>query len=234
MFDRPRHQLIAQVLSALDADRLRSYRCYFGGGTAIALRYQEFRESLDMDFMVSDLSAYRALRRHVGGEDGIGALLARRSVVETSAAVRADQYGLRTYLDVADVRIKFEIIFEARIELDGPGADDTICEVSTLTVRDMAATKLLANSDRWADQGVFSRDLIDLAMMEPGPGTWRNALDKAESASGDAIRRDLGNAIKLVRSREAWLDRCMKALSIELPKALLWQRISRLERMAGT
>ena len=31
----------------------------------------------------------------------------------------------------------------------------------------MTASKLLANSDRWADDGVFSRDLIDLAMLQP-------------------------------------------------------------------
>jgi len=31
----------------------------------------------------------------------------------------------------------------------------------------MATSKLLANSDRWADEGVFNRDVIDLAMMQP-------------------------------------------------------------------
>ena len=37
--------------------------------------------------------------------------------------------------------------------------------VSTPTRLDMATSKLLANSAALADDGVFSRDVIDLAMM---------------------------------------------------------------------
>ena len=43
-----------------------------------------------------------------------------------------------------------------RISLDPPGPADSICGVATLTPLDMAASKLLANSDRWADDGTFS------------------------------------------------------------------------------
>jgi len=41
------------VLQALDADALASHACLFGGGTAMALRYGEYRESFDIDFLVS-------------------------------------------------------------------------------------------------------------------------------------------------------------------------------------
>ena len=54
-FERPHHQRIAQVLCALNAPLLRDNHCLFGGGTAIALRYGEYRESVDIDFLVSDL-----------------------------------------------------------------------------------------------------------------------------------------------------------------------------------
>ena len=39
--------------------------------------------------------------------------------------------------------------------------------LATATVTDLVAMKLLANSDRWADPTVFSRDIIDLAMIQP-------------------------------------------------------------------
>lgn len=65
MFERPHHQRIHEVLLALDAPLLREHRCYFGGGTAIALTLGEYRESVDMDFLVSDLDGYRALRARV-------------------------------------------------------------------------------------------------------------------------------------------------------------------------
>lgn len=50
MFERPHHRRIAQVLHALNAPLLRDNHCLFGGGTAIAMRYGEYRESVDMDF----------------------------------------------------------------------------------------------------------------------------------------------------------------------------------------
>ena len=50
MFERPHHQRIAQVLRALDGSLLRENNCLFGGGTAIALRYGEYRESVDIVF----------------------------------------------------------------------------------------------------------------------------------------------------------------------------------------
>ena len=74
---------------------------------------------------------------------------------------------------MGDTEIKFEIVLEARIELELPGPEDRIEDVATLTPLDMAASKLLANSDRWADDSVFSRDIIDLAMMKPGASLLR-------------------------------------------------------------
>lgn len=45
MFDRLHHQHIALLLGSLDADLLLNAQCLFGGGTAMALRFGEYRES---------------------------------------------------------------------------------------------------------------------------------------------------------------------------------------------
>jgi hypothetical protein len=42
-----------------------------------------------------------------------------------------------------------------------------VCGIATLTPLNMLTSKSLANSDRWNDDGVFNRDVIDLAMMNP-------------------------------------------------------------------
>lgn len=129
-------------------------------------------------------------------------------------------------LHAAGVDIKFEIVFEARIGLAQPLSDDRICGVSTLTLLDMAATKLLANSDRWADDAVFSRDLIDLAMLRLPRATLNQAIDKASLAYGESIVRDLKKAILSLNSRRGRLEKCMSALKIEtLPQAVLWKYI---------
>ncbi len=77
--------------------------------------------------------------------------------------------------------------------------------MATLTLGDLICSKLLANSDRWNDDGVFNRDLIDLAHLPLTPGLWRRALAKAEDAYGDAIRIDLGKALERLQQVAAQL-----------------------------
>lgn len=64
--------------------------------------------------------------------------------------------------------IKFEIVREARIALEKPGASDAICGVPHANQAGLGV-QLAANSDRQADDGVFSRDVIDLAMIGAAP-----------------------------------------------------------------
>ena len=64
-FERPHHQRIAHVLSALDGATLCQYGCLFGGGTCIALLCGEYRESIDIDFLVSDAAGYRCEERNL-------------------------------------------------------------------------------------------------------------------------------------------------------------------------
>lgn len=232
MFERPHHLRIAQVLQSLDGQLLRDHHCLFGGGTAIALRYGEYRESVDVDFLLSGAASYRELRHLLTGPAGLATIQRPGTAPLTQIRdVRADQYGIRTTLQVAGEPVKLEVVLEGRIELDAPGAGDEICGISTLTPLDMATSKLLANSDRWADDGVFSRDVIDLAMMKPPLGLLRAAVAKAEQAYGESVVRDLAKAIDKLQSRAGWLERCMQVMAMNLPKALIWQRIRALRRV---
>ena len=232
MFERPHHLRIAHVLQTLDGQLLRENSCLFGGGTAVALRYGEYRESVDIDFLVSDKACYRHLRQLLTGPGGIAALArAGGAALAPVREVRADQYGIRTTLQVAGEPIKFEVVLEGRIELDPPGPGDEVCGIATLTPLDLATSKLLANSDRWNDDGVFSRDVIDLAMMQPSLPLLRQAVAKAEQAYGQSILRDLSKAVDSLQNRTGWLERCMKAMAMSLPKALVWQRIRALRRV---
>lgn len=234
MFRRDHHRRIAKLLESLDADRLVAHGCWFGGGTAIALRFGEYRESVDVDFLVSSRDGYRDLRLAVTGSAGLGALCRSGCRLEQTREIRADQYGVRTMVHVDGVDIKLEIVAEARIELERPRAEDSICGIATLTPLDLAASKLLANSDRWADDAVTSRDLIDLAMMRPSRALLRAAIAKASGAYGGAIERDLSKAINALRERPNRLATCMRALQIDaVPPALLWQYVRALSPTPG-
>jgi len=232
VFERLHHRRIASVLSALDGRLLREANCLFGSGTAIALRCGEYRESVDIDFLVSDVASYRSLRKLLIGPAGFAGLLRAGSTAFIQAReCRADQYGIRTSLLVADQPIKFEIVLEARIALEVPAASDEVCGIATLSRLDLATSKLLANADRWSDDGVFSRDVIDLAMMRPTLPLLRQVVTKAEQTYGQAICRDLEKAIDKLQTRHGWLERCMQAMAISLPKAVLWERIRALRRV---
>ena len=229
MFRRKHHQYIDQVLRALDVPALREHHCYFGGGTAIVLRHGEYRESMDIDFLVSDIDGYRELRKQLQTQRYLERFLGiGHGPLASIPLVRADQYGIRARLPVAGSTIKFEIIFEARINFDEPGPKDRISGVYTLTEIDLAASKLLANVDRWADAGVYSRDVIDLAMLELSTKAWGQAFAKADSAYGSSVKRDMLKATEMLRSRPERLAACLDALSVDQPQALMLDRLKRL------
>ena len=74
-FRRPRHRTVAAALAVLNAPFLEHVRCYFGGGTRIALELHGYRESEDLDFLCPSGEGYRALRRTVS-DRSLGAILA--------------------------------------------------------------------------------------------------------------------------------------------------------------
>lgn len=234
MFEREHHRAVALVLQCLEPAVLSDRHCYFGGGTAMALRYGEYRESADIDFLVSDVAGYRQLRQMLGGVHGLDPLVRTGMKLDLAREVRADQYGIRTHVRSGQAVIKFEIVLEGRIDFDAPGPDDQVCAIRTLAPIDLAAEKLLANADRWADDAVFSRDLIDLVMQDASRQLLAAACEKAEGAYGGAVRESLAAAVDALRRRPHRLQECMEALGMHsVSKAQLWQRIRGLQRTLG-
>ncbi len=212
MFDRPHHNAIAQVLKALDAELLLRAGAWFGGGTAIVLKLGEYRESVDIDFLCSSKEGYRLLREATFG-GSLDRVLAPGAGVTVLREVRSDQYGIRTQLEAARTRVKFEIVREARIDLSGEM--DPRLGVPVLTRADMYCEKLLANADRYADKAVLSRDIIDLSMMISRWGPIpKIAWDKAEAAYGQTVRTAYDKAVEMI-SNPAWLRKCIEGMAIE-------------------
>ena len=191
-------------------------------GTRIALDLDEFRESKDLDFLCSDGSDYGDLRL-LASTEGYAALLpgAERAGVRFPREMRIDQYGIRFPAIVGEVTIRVELIREARIGL-GPSVRIDGVPVECLALADVYAEKLLANSDRWADRQVLSRDLLDLAALRH----WRGpvppeAWDAAAKAYRSAPRDDLRKAITAFLSDPAYQRRCFDGLGIDVPAPIL-------------
>jgi len=234
LFKRGHHQKIFEVLQRLDAQVLKNHACYFGGGTAIALMNGEYRESVDIDFLVSDLTGYRALRELLTGPEGISAITKSGRELVLAREIRTDQYGIRVMLRVVDINIKFEIISEGRIAFDAPKAKDYVGEIITLSRIDLVASKLLANADRWNDDSVFSRDVIDLAMMKVNKNEFYQAAEKAITAYGNSVLASLDKAIDRLFTKEGLLDKCIAVMKISVPRAVLWQNLENLKALTFT
>lgn len=210
MFKRPHHQKVLNILTKMNRAFLEDAKCYFGGGTAIALLHGEFRESVDIDFLCADQDGYRKLRNSVF-DKGLGDIFAEP--IQLLRDVRADRDGIRTVISADGTPIKFEIVREARIDLSGTTVPSL--PVPCLTNNDLFAEKLLANADRYADKSAMSRDIIDLMVMEEKCGCIpRAACDKATDAYGESVRGAHEKAQELLRTHPEYLRSCLTKMGI--------------------
>jgi hypothetical protein len=152
--------------------------------------------------------------------------------LELIRELRTDQYGIRTVIGIGEAKIKLEIIGEGRISFDLPEPKEFIDGIPSLTRLDSIASKLLVNSDRYADDSVYSLDLIDLAMIKPTKKELHLAMEKAKKAYGDSIQRDLVRSIDYLFRREKRLDKCTDYLKIDLPVSVIYQKIQKLKEYA--
>lgn len=122
-----------------------------------------------------------------------------------------DQYGIRMLVEIDDIFIKIEIIAEARFELESPRYFPWT-NIPCLSQNDTVTAKLLANSDRYPDDSVLSRDLIDLAMLRNNSTFSSEAINKAEQAY--EVIRPLKIAIQRFQGRPEYREKCFEQLKI--------------------
>jgi len=210
MFEMTYHQKIVTVLDCLRSDFFTENSVYFGGGTLLTLLYDEYRQSNDMDFICPIGAGYRKLRTEIY-DKGFQAMFQDTPIIRAASDIRADQYGIRFAVGVEDIRIKFEIIAEARITPDPP-VFYAWSSVPCLSFTDACAEKLLSNADRWADTAVLSRDLIDLSVLRLQAEIPQTSIDKAEAAY--PVIKPLKKAINFFQTRSEYRNRCFSTLMV--------------------
>ncbi|PZD75249.1 hypothetical protein C1752_00039 [Acaryochloris thomasi RCC1774] len=210
-FKLDHHNKILTILDSLDADVLRDNTAYFGGGTLLTLDLGEYRWSKDVDFLCPISSVGYKYLRSLIFESGYRALFRDQNRVQIGRGT-ADQYGIRMVINVDSESIRTEIIVEGRFELDPPRYLDW-SPVACLSLSDCFTSKLLANSDRYLDSSVESRDLIDLAILRLQSSIPAAAINKAENAY--EVIRPLKASIQHFQERETYRERCFKGLQVE-------------------
>lgn len=219
-FHRPLHRRIAEILSRMDARFLAAAECYFGGGTQLAMSHGEYRESRDIDFLVSSTKGLRALRETVN-DRSLGKLFKGRILLERE--VRAERDAIRTFITESEsaAPIKFEVVVEARIELKG--STDRALGVPILGLRYAIAEKLLANADRGRAKEHRARDVVDLAFisLQADDKEFHAGRNIAEVPYGRVIQRELDEVIRMLRLDPKFRSQCVSDLLVEDPKALM-------------
>jgi hypothetical protein len=216
VFERPQHRTVLAVLECLRADVLSASRFLFGGGTRIVLDLDEYRVSQDIDFLCSDAEGYGSLRFEAT-RNGPAALFTPQGLdrLRFPREIRVDQYGIRFTVLLGDEPLKVELIREARIGLDA-GVRLPWSPVDCLSVEDCFAEKLLANSDRWADHQILSRDLIDLAALRAWIGPIPEpAWNKVRAAYQRGPEEDLRKALAEFERDPARQRHCFDGLQVE-------------------
>lgn len=218
-FKLDHHNKIITILECLDCEVLEKGSAYFGGGTLLALDFGEYRWSKDVDFIASvPTEGYKYLRTVIF-DGGYKALFRDLSKIQIGRGT-TDQYGIRMIVSVEDISIKTEIIAETRFQLDPPRYPEW-SPVPCLSLNDCFTSKLLSNSDRYMDDSVESRDLIDLAILRLQSSIPQSSIDKAEKAY--EVIRPLKNAIKRFQEKTDYREKCFLSLKLDttqIPKII--------------
>ena len=205
------HNKILTILKSLNSELLELGLAYFGGGSFLSLQFGEYRLSNDIDFICPvSSSGYRYLRT-ILFDNSIQALFKDLSKVEIGRST-TDQYGIRMLVMVNKTPIKTEIIAEVRFELDPP-IFPSWSPVACLSNIDCFTSKLLSNADRFMDDSIEARDLIDLAVLRLNSPLPKKAIDKAEKAY--EVIRPLKVAIKRFQERRDFREKCFSNLQID-------------------
>lgn len=177
-FKIPRHNDILELIREhLDTEQLERNNFYFGGGTLCSMRYGEYRESVDVDFLSSD-------------RNGVAALKFASCKLTDLPQIREpkiDKDGIRLWCEFKGKPFKAEMIYESRITLDSPVYFHDLLSLNSV---DLMACKLLANSDRSYNTLAVRKDLIDmLAIYHHEPTVLDPAWKKAYDAYGSWLVR---------------------------------------------
>ncbi|MEM9946927.1 MAG: nucleotidyl transferase AbiEii/AbiGii toxin family protein [Cyanobacteria bacterium P01_D01_bin.36] len=220
-FQHPIHNKVLQVLETINRNFFEDCSIAFGGGTMLALAYEEYRLSRDIDFLCPYGEAFSRLRTSIF-DNGYEALFnldeCNNNNIVFPRDLRTDRDGIRFAVQNGDTIFKFEIVAEGRISLE-PALQLEWSPVPCLSLVDQVTEKLLANGDRWADRSVDSRDLIDLAMLKLKTSFPEQALDKAESAYPTI--EPLKRSIRAFQAAPDYRARCYDRLQIENPAAIV-------------
>jgi len=220
LYKHPHHNIINSALEFFDAEFFESNRIPFGGGTRIALELDEYRESIDIDFLCQDRESYRAVREQVSS-NSLGQLVKKEFVYLRE--ISFDRYAVRTYIEFKGATIKLEIVSCDQYDLVISPPD--LFPVPYLHQSSCFYTKLLAHADRPLAEPF--KDIFDLLMMFKCWGVvpssvWSDVNKIYGSVALRTLVKGLNDVIQKPKTYEKTGVKHLK-ISPELAKSLVYE-----------
>ena len=203
-FKIARHNVIREIiLNHLDRRLIEDNDFYFGGGTLCSMKFGEYRESVDIDFLSCSRSGAVQLKLNSASLTDLPLWQNREPKV--------DKDGVRMWCEYNGVCFKLEFIFESRIKFLRP---ERFRDILSLDSVSLMACKFLANSDRGYTAFEAPKDITDiLAIYGAEPQALRPAWDIAFDAYGSWLQRC--TKISLDRDR---FDETLETVGVELER----------------
>lgn len=225
------HQIIKSALKNFNADFFCANNIVFGGGTRIALELNEFRESIDIDFLCPNRASYRAVREQVTNAS-LGLLVKKEFIYARD--IRFDRSAVRTVIEFEGTRVKLEFVSFDNYELTSI-VDLAKFSIPFLDQQSCFYTKLLANADRMLVEP--HKDLFDIVAMYKAWGSIpEQAIRSAENHYGGKVivpglieslkalidnTKDYERIAKTLKMKDEWV----KDIIYEYPSKLLSELI---------
>ena len=223
-FNHKHHQVIESALENFNADFFCANGILFGGGTRIALEINEFRESIDIDFLCPTRESYKAVREQVNSIS-LGSLVHKDFVYERE--IRADRDGVRMWIihDSRKIKVEFVSFNEYNLSIDQTNPFSVPCISRTSCF----VTKLLANTDR--SLAYPYKDIFDiLAMVKSWGPIPEEAMDIANDFYGRKVKEELIGSLEHILQNPDKHHQAAKEMLMKegWPEALIDYEASRL------
>jgi len=170
--------------TALNRPFLEAHQMLFAGGTLASMRYGEYRESLDLDFLCSDKRAFNDFRANFREAGDLK--YARDS--------RITKDRVQSWIDIGeDTPLKADFFYEERMTPTPDRFNGVLC----LDPASMMGCKLMACSDRGVETGSEGKDATDIIAIDlyAPPKTFEEGWKKAKDAYGSWLTGQLGKML---------------------------------------
>lgn len=191
------HNLIRKALDNFNPIFLLENNVLFGGGTRIALEINEYRLSVDIDFICPNKESYRSVRQEVSNVS-LGNIVRKDFVYLRE--IKQDRDSVRCFIEINNNPIKLEFISFADYNLNKDIG--TYFNIPYIDRKACYTTKLLANADRYNNSPY--KDIFDLlAMFDNWGDIPRDSWKEADNHySSEVIMLGLDRACSLIKDNE--------------------------------